>query len=113
MIDDETIEACNGLNDTTGNASVHYNFPKGSFQWAIEQMKNGEQVRRKRWDHDGYVFMDRLGMLTHSNGSRLNSWIGVIEATDWCIFKDEFCLSDKKLTNAIKDKFGIEVIGKQ
>jgi hypothetical protein len=56
-------------------------FEKGTFMWAVEQMKGGKKVRCKSWDANkgDCVFMDASSVFN----------IRDFEATDWMIYEKE------------------------
>jgi len=59
------------------------------FQWAVKQLKQGKKVRRKRWNNNRYMILNEDNIIMHSSGTELRMWIGVLDATDWEIFKEE------------------------
>lgn len=69
------------------NNCVFVDYPIHSFMWAVEQMKQGKKVRRKRWKHDGYLIISNENIY-HGNGNDLRMWVGIIEATDFEVYEE-------------------------
>ncbi len=88
---------------------LDYHFPtiKGSFGWAVEQMKQGKKVRRKHWKNlNGFALFiyPQIGLLFTNNRTSDKLTIEDIEANDWEIFKEESAI-EKKIrlaTNTIR-----------
>ncbi len=70
---------------------------EGSFMWAVEQLSNGKQVKRKAWDK---LELGKSIGFNYVNVCRINSTdiyrsidINDIQATDWIMFDkyDKLC----------------------
>jgi len=69
---------------------VEYNHPKGTFMWAVEQMKQGNKVSRKLWEGN-YICRSKktINLIIYKDKNLFMTGICDIEATDWEIFEED------------------------
>jgi hypothetical protein len=60
---------------------------KGTFMWAVKQMKNGKKVRRAYFDTPRFIEL-RGDILYDSKYSQFDVDLDCVEATDWQIYED-------------------------
>lgn len=77
-------------NDSSFLNADDYNKYVGSFMWAVEQMKQGNKVRRKSLDYGGYIFLNSENFIVpeKSGYHSVPNHIENIEAKDWEIFEE-------------------------
>ena len=71
---------------------------KGDFLWAVEQMKQGNQVKRYGWDSYWEMYKKECCIQSVYNGKLRNAEISIelIEATNWEIVDDKRTLYEKR-----------------
>lgn len=104
-----------GMKAQSDNVTVIKNKPEeNSFMWAVEQMKQGEKVRRESdINKDFFLFLDNSKVIcyktrTGNEGTTCPINIEELEATDWEIFKEN--LSDK-IHHLVKPQYYEGAIG--
>jgi len=68
----------------------------GNFKTACKWLREGKKVTRPIWDSNSYWELGPDEMICYADGSHAKIHLEQFNATDFKIYKEEFCLADKE-----------------
>ncbi len=75
------------------------------FMWAVAQMKEGKEVRRKPWDNNLYICLgDSIRLVFNGKPSDSGLSCYDCEATDWEIYEEKKSLYEKAICTPNMEK---------
>ena len=70
--------------------SIHYVHPEGSWNWAVEQMKNDHKVRDPSWQNESYyIYFNEMSKILDSEENGFVPSLYLLESNNWEIFEEK------------------------